>query len=528
MSANILIGVGGTGAKLVEASIHAAVAGLTTSELAIGFVDQDNSNGNVKRAEQLLANVHDARALWRDHGRAHDLGQQSSLFRTNIHPLAPKENLWVPHAQSSTTLANIFGRESMAADDRHVFDLLFAAGTSAGDTEQDLALDEGYRGRPPIGSAAMTARIEGDVEFWRQLMEAIKRGQAGSEVRLMLVGSVFGGTGAAGFPTLTRLIRRRLREGQARNVKIGGLLMLPYFGFAAPAEEQGSTANVARAEELIMQARGALKYYDVLFRQEHVFDELYLVGWDRMFELGYHSAGAKDQANPPLAPELVGAMAVSRFFEPSHTVADESANPVFVSARADGDKLQWSDLPSPIDSQPDAPHDALGGMLRFAVAWKHWAPVVTARRNALSKLVGSDPWYKAQGVNQVDFQRQPPEQEVAALSQYTDALLTWASSIQGYADRARLGFSLWRTNDFTAFNPGNPQNPLTLNQPAGDEARYGAAFNNILPQRDAGDAPPTAAALLMRLNAETLPDTTQKGLGRFVAALRAFSEPVAP
>jgi hypothetical protein len=528
VSSNILIGVGGTGAKLVEASIHAAVAGLTTTDLAIGFVDQDNSNGNVKRAEQLLANVIDARGLWRDHGRAHDLGQDSALFRTNIQPLAPKENLWVPHSQSSTTLARIFGRESMTTEDRHVFDLLFAAGTGPNDTEQDLALDEGYRGRPHIGSAAMTARIEGDVEFWKQLLDAIKRGQAGAEVRLMLAGSVFGGTGAAGFPTLTRLIRRRLREGQARNVKIGGLLMLPYFGFSPPSADQGSVANVARTEELIMQARGALKYYDALFKQERVFYELYLVGWDRMFELGYHSPGAKDQANPPLPPELVGSMAISRFFEPTHEVSTDNTNPVFVSARADSDRLQWSDLPSPIEAEPDAPYEALGGMLRFAVAWKHWAPVVTARRNALSKLVGSDPWYKAQGVNQVDFQRASPEQETTALSQYTDSLLTWASAIQGYADRARLGFSLWRTNDFTSFNPENPQSPVTLNLPAGDEARYGASFNNIVPQRDAGDAPPTAAALLMRLNSETLPDTTQKGLGRFVAAKRAFSEPVAP
>jgi hypothetical protein len=528
VSANILIGVGGTGAKLVEASIHAAVAGLTTAEIAVGFVDQDNSNGNVKRAEQLLANVSDARALWRDHGRAHDLGAQSELFRTHIHPLAPRENLWVPHAQSSTTLAHIFGRESMSADDRHLFDLLFAAGQGDSDTEQDLPLDEGYRGRPHIGSAAMTARIEGDVEFWKKLLDAIKRGQAGAEVRLMLVGSVFGGTGAAGFPTLARLIRRRLKEGSAKNVKIGGLLMLPYFGFAPPADDKGAQANVARAEDLILQARGALKYYDSLFKQERVFDELYLVGWDRLFELGYHSPGAKDQANPPLPPELIGALAVCRFFQPTHHVSSDEINPAFVSARNDSATLDWSDLPSPIEEEQDAPYVKLGRMLRFAVAWKHWGPVVTTRRSAFRNLVGSDPWYKVQGVNLVDFQRQAPEKEVAALGQYTESLLTWAAAVQGYADRARLGFSLWRTNDFSTFNAENPQDPVTLDLPVDDEARYGNSFNNILPQRESGDAAPTAAALLMRLSTEPLDDPSQKGLGRFVSALHAFSLPVAP
>ena len=63
MAVNILIGVGGTGAKVVESTLHAAVAGLAGDNLTVGLVDQDGSNGNVGRTAQLLATIVSARPI---------------------------------------------------------------------------------------------------------------------------------------------------------------------------------------------------------------------------------------------------------------------------------------------------------------------------------------------------------------------------------------------------------------------------------------------------------------------------------
>ena len=45
---------------------------------------------------------------------------------------------------------------------------------------------------------------------------------------------MFGGTGAAGFPSIARLLREIIKKNITDGVKIGGALMLPYFSFLNP------------------------------------------------------------------------------------------------------------------------------------------------------------------------------------------------------------------------------------------------------------------------------------------------------
>ncbi|PZO07607.1 MAG: hypothetical protein DCF29_03635 [Alphaproteobacteria bacterium] len=517
MAVNILIGIGGTGAKVVESTLHAAVAGLAGDNLTVGLVDQDGSNGNVGRTAQLLATIVSARALWRSTGGAHVLGG-SPLFATDIQSLSPAEEVWIPHPDKAASLARIFDRESMPTGERQLFDGLFAQGTSAADTEQDLPLDEGYRGRPHIGAAAMASRIEDDIEFWDKLTTALDAARGATEVRVLLVGSVFGGTGAAGFPTLARLIRRRLPQG-ASNVHIGGVLMLPYFDFDPPGRDgDASRDNVALSEELVLQSKSALKHYSDLLRDEPIFDQLYLVGWDRPFALGYHSRGANGQANPPLAPELFGALAACRFFN-----ADLKgvSGQVLASARTSADALTWSDLPSP-DNDPDAPYHKLGQLLRFAVAWKHWGPLVSRPRSGLFKAFRTDPWYRRQRIDTIKFDATPAEAEVAALDAYCRWVLGWAGGIELHARRARIKFGLWNTDAF--IRPGErPNQPVQVPR-AFEGADYDTAYGSIVMPGETGEAPPTAADLMGRLTNETAPEVNQRGLGWFVSALHAFAD----
>jgi len=64
MAVNILIGVGGTGAKVVEATLYLLAAGLGPEKVIVGLVDQDNSNGNLARTLELIADLGTVRADW--------------------------------------------------------------------------------------------------------------------------------------------------------------------------------------------------------------------------------------------------------------------------------------------------------------------------------------------------------------------------------------------------------------------------------------------------------------------------------
>jgi hypothetical protein len=416
-------------------------------------------------------------------------------------------------------LSRIFGD---MGEDRALFDVLFAKGPS----EQDMTLDEGYRGRPAIGSAAITSQVDQDADFWKLLMQQIRLSQGGQSIRLLLAGSVFGGTGAAGFPTLARLIRRRLeREGIRNYVSMGGVLMLPYFSFNPPDGQDGAGPNVARSEHLMMQSRGALKYYDALFKHEHVFDELYLVGWNHPFELNYHSAGAGDQENPALAPELIAALGACRYLtgEPEAPKADNPdprpANRVFVCAREDDDSLGWADLPSP-STDREAVYRRLGQMLRFAAAWKHWGPLMAQQKTR--QRLGTNPIFTNQRVHEVKLAEHPVSDQINDLLEYADALGLWAGAIEAYGAR-NGGFRLWRAGGLMETTPrfDTPQTLLTV-KPALSDSEWGGVFNTIVTPKP-GYAPlPPANALVRRL-AEDRADGDHKGMGRMVAALHQFS-----
>lgn len=518
MTTNIIIGVGGTGAKVVEATLHLTAAGLGPAQnLLVGFVDQDRANGNVMRAKQLLAVMRETHRAWRNTGTPHRLGTESTLLKCLVEPLAEDAEVWTPHTDQGITLAQIFERDRMSEGDQHLMDILFAEGA----VEQQMPLGEGYRGRPHLGAAAMAAAVD-DGDFWKKLIEAIKQD---SDVRLVLVGSVFGGTGAAGFPTLARLIRRRLgRERIDAKVSIGGALMLPYFGFRPPESEEGVGGNVARTEQLLIQSREALRYYHHLFGQEQVFDELYFVGWEPYFQFKYHSAGSNEQANPALLPELLAGLGVCRFFNRAHGIDPTLTNPVFVSARRDADAIGWADLPSPGDD--DAPYNRLGQMLRFAAAWKQWGGLIGADRNRQIIQLDRDPWYKAQGLKPDHFKRTPPQAELDSLSEYLNSFLEWATAIQHYCRGAGLKFDLWRTDGVVAAIQDDPPNTrLVTLLPGLSEAAYAKVFDDIVVRKAAADRLPDANDLTTRLNNQPFASDDQgfAGIGRMVAAVHAYS-----
>lgn len=519
MTINIVIGIGGTGAKVVESTLHLTSAGLMPEQVYVGLVDQDRSNGNVNRTERLIQTMIDARRAWREGSGNHTLGT-SPLFRTEIRKISEVENVWTPHPNANVTLAQIFDRESMNETEQRLFDSLFAIGKGAGDTEQRMPLDQGYRGRPHIGAAAMTSRIETDVDFWKQLVEHVNSARGSRDVNILLAGSVFGGTGAAGFPTLAKLIRRKIPAG-ADNVRIGGVLMLPYFDFAAPPSDEvdSADANVARAEELAQQSQNALKYYADMLAREPVFDQMYMVGWDRPFSVGDHHAGAQAQENPALLPEVYGALAAARFFEADDGQTGESE--VYTVARARSETVTWSDLPSP-QGDNHLPLKALGRLLRFGAAWKYWSPIVSRPRSGLARMINRDPWYRMQQINHIDFRGAAPENEVASLDHYVDDLLRWAAAIEIHAAAAKLDFRLWKLEEITQ-READGSNRFTLPATLA-ENRYDALLNRLIIPGEATGTLPTAADLLHRLSTEAEPDNGQRGLGIFVSALHTFSD----
>ncbi len=348
MSRNYLIGVGGSGSKCVEAMLHLCAAGLgpkDVTDLWVGMVDADDDNGNVDRTRRVLALYQEMRPLL--------VGPVASpLFRSNI-LTATKQPTWSPVPKAKHTLFDIFEHNLMKPDTALLMDCLYSK-----QSEQRLGLHGGFRGRPSIGAAVVLAQTLENSPFWNDIEQAIVGAGEGEEVRLFLVGSVFGGTGAAALPSLARKLRQRI--GTNTRVKIGAALLLPYFRFPPPADPK---TMAARSDAFLMQAQGALRYYSSLLRETHIFDNFYVVGWPELANLPVSAPDSLDQCNPPLMPEWLACLAALRYFSAS-TLPEER---LFHIGMPEDSTIGWEDFPS-IAADVDL-GGQFGQLVRWAVAF---------------------------------------------------------------------------------------------------------------------------------------------------------------
>ena len=134
--------------------------------------------------------------------------------------------------------------------------------------------------------------------FWADVENTSEEGG----VRVFLAGSIFGGTGAAGIPTLgargcsgpPAAVLGDRSDGRKRSkVRLGAALVLPYFTF-----DPGTTAGpqmFVTAADFPIATKAALHYYQT---KPLAFDDLYLVG-DSLGQKSAASAPARGSRRTP-------------------------------------------------------------------------------------------------------------------------------------------------------------------------------------------------------------------------------------
>jgi hypothetical protein len=517
---NILIGVGGTGAKIVEAILVMVAAGSGPDKLHVGLVDQDGNNGNLKRTRHFLNLMIEMRDRWSGPQSRNAINWSAenapALGRTQVLPLfeKPRPNaLWMPN-QGADSLKGIIGK-NLSKEHSDLFDMLFLDNND----EQRLDLDRGYRGRAHVGSAAfVTALTDQNNAFVARMQELMNDASQGP-VNIFIVGSAFGGTGAAGFPTLARTLNR-MRNDVAMvnggNVALGGLLMLPYFTFDKPDEEQVSAVS---PDELMPKAKMALEYYDNLFDHEQTFDRFYISGWQPFFALGYGKDGGEGQANPALPAEAFAATAALDFFSKGCVPEDRDALasgkvPTMRMSRNDG-QLLWRDFP---DSE--ATLDRLGQLLRFAAYWLYLVepqlrlPDTFWDRNWAYRLA-----------DQASIEESEPELHL--LRALLGHILTWAATIEHmgrqHGASAGWGEGLWSLSQLLSLqHERTPTEPVALAD-AFDRSRFMQIFGQMIRFDDSSPVTRAGDAIYADLSGkERQVEAEKKGLhakiGRVVAA----------
>jgi len=350
------IGVGGSGSKCLESVISLHALGFYGQDAVLGvlLVDADASNGNSQRTNILLD-----RTI-----KAHDTFKNGStqLFKGEVinygnwNPLAD-----VSHA---TNLEGIFNKPALQYQTPQLgklFDALYSP------EEQVADLGVGFRGRPPIGSIVMS-RLELEIargpgggarNGWQRLYASVQDdlGAGNNQVIVHFFGSIFGGTGASGIPTLAKLLANQLTDqGLRTNIRINASLLLPYFGFEKP--DDGNQTVYAETRFFALNTQAALQY---LTEQAHgSFDRIYLIG-DHDKKQYRSFTGGTNQRNDAHFVELYAGLAINHGFQNFGTHGESKGSYI---SRTSSERLIWDDLPD-----ADQTWKQLSQGVKFAYAW---------------------------------------------------------------------------------------------------------------------------------------------------------------
>lgn len=331
--------IGGTGARVLKSLTFLLASGakLNASKVIPIIIDPDNANGDVQRTIEVLKNYQNIRRRLEF--------SHNGFFNTDIQTLASVESSSGEAADTNLKITdsfkfdidgtkdgifqNFIGYDTMTAENKAMTNLLFA------DKNLAMELTVGFKGNPHMGSVVLN-------QFKKSPEFQFFTSRLGQNDRVFIISSIFGGTGAAGFPLLVKNIRQG-KEGEVNqhhrvmNVPIGAITVTPYFG-VEPDENSAIDKNT-----FVAKTKAALEYYYDNLTGNNSLNALYYIG-DNVTRDYKAAEGKLEQKNNAHAIELFSALSIFDFMN----MTDESVKceggkalePVFKEYGIKGDKEQ--------------------------------------------------------------------------------------------------------------------------------------------------------------------------------------------
>ena len=331
-----LFAIGGTGSRVLKSLIMLSAAGVRpvdengqpvpNVEIVPVIIDPHKSNEDLKRTEALLTQYRMLRQ--RLYGNQFNA---EGFFATRFVTL--REIMSDSSIQLNDTFIfnlgaverekfrDFIGYDTMNEANQALTSLLFA------DYQLENKMNIGFVGSPNIGSVALNEIKDSD-EF-KAFANVFNAGD-----RIFFISSIFGGTGAAGFPIMVKNIRQAANldinnRDVLRRAPIGGLTVLPYFNI-----EHNEDRRIDKAD-FIVKTQSALYYYkDTLTgANDSNLNTIFYVGDQEVSKPYVYDPGEHGQRNRAHLVELVGALAPLKFAGlPTSKLSDPDGFPLPTSA----------------------------------------------------------------------------------------------------------------------------------------------------------------------------------------------------
>lgn len=294
MSKIYVFGIGGTGARVIRSLTMLLASGVKLGEnidtVIPVIIDQDRSNGDLTRTIALLKtykSLHDQLKFGRN--------SKSEFFKTNIDDLNTSFRMQVADV-ADKDFQSYIKYLNLDTINKALVSLLFSK------KNLEAHMDVGFKGNPNMGSVVLNNfSTEADNDLG-SILESFQSGD-----KIFIISSIFGGTGAAGFPLLLKTLRQAQSSqlpsaALVANAPIGAITVLPYFGVQ---HDEDSEINM---DSFMSKAKAALSYY----RDNLNTDVLYYIS-DKLSKNYDNHEGDSAQRNNAHFVEMVAALSIVDF-----------------------------------------------------------------------------------------------------------------------------------------------------------------------------------------------------------------------
>lgn len=444
-----LVGFGGTGARVLEASLYLGASGYARKSMHMVMIDPDKANGNVMHLKQQA----DAyRQIQAEVAKAPML-DADSLFSLPLNPDAESQSFAWEYPLSTAPFSDLLHTQGDAKA-RKLFELLYDA------DDMEMQFDQGYVGRAHIGSLDMfrvleaaakrakdPQRISTDNDGLLTLVDKLRERAAAGGANLVVVGSVFGGTGASGLPAIPVLLEKILPESLRSKVTISGVFLAPYFGFP-------EGANGAPESSLHPLATKAALYHYA--STSAGYDRIYLVGAPSRHNTNdQNRIGGMEQCNKAHYAELAAALAIEHCIAEPPVSAKTTGTEILVATEGE---VAWPNLPSEDTSFLRQRCALLSTFCAFH-AWFH--------SNDMSNGLHHNAKWHRDLTAQAGRRLGGREPELLAVEKFASRFMTWLAEVATLPEAS-------------LFTPGDPTNHRSIGSMLAGGSRPEDGFHEIV------------------------------------------------
>ncbi|MDD2475324.1 MAG: hypothetical protein PHI32_05375 [Dysgonamonadaceae bacterium] len=295
MSKLYVFGIGGTGARVLKSLTMLLAAGIECGVDTIVpiIIDRDLSNKDLSRTKLLIDNYIEVNKI---------AETKKGFFNTKINLL--NNELFLQLNDNTQKFDDFIGRSTMSKENQALMDMLFSKETL------NLDMAAGFQGNPNIGSVVLNQFDDNDV--FKAFANDFQDGD-----KIFIISSIFGGTGASGFPLLRKTLHAENvkdasgmvlpKWGLINKAPIGAITVLPYFNVDSAPED-----SLVNSDTFIDKSRAALSYYKT---EDRKLDTLYYIA-DKTTSTYEHNKGGDAQKNDAHFVELAAALSLLDFVDP--------------------------------------------------------------------------------------------------------------------------------------------------------------------------------------------------------------------